>query len=198
MVKLSVRRCRVNICGRSVFFFFYKNLIPLIQENWSCTVCLTCIRNQCLTVCYFLRGGNPFATVKLRPTVTNDRSAPKIWSWYPGLLTFSSSPQTQPNTTTAAVWIQTFLLQRTTLDMTFRPWWIWTRCHGGLIAHRQGTPFMYVHYKSQYSHTLFKIIQIFMLPYTVCPGQWERTALDRFYYRVNMVIVLTWSVDDCF
>ncbi|KPP59819.1 hypothetical protein Z043_122227 [Scleropages formosus] len=26
----------------------------------------------------FLGGGNPFATVKLRPTVTNDRSAPLI------------------------------------------------------------------------------------------------------------------------
>lgn len=26
------------------------------------------------------RGGNPFATVRLRPTVTNDRSAPVIWS----------------------------------------------------------------------------------------------------------------------
>lgn len=27
----------------------------------------------------FHRGGNPFATVRLRPTVTNDRSAPVIW-----------------------------------------------------------------------------------------------------------------------
>ncbi|XP_014830958.1 PREDICTED: brain-specific angiogenesis inhibitor 1-associated protein 2-like protein 1 [Poecilia mexicana] len=26
----------------------------------------------------FLAGGNPFATVRLRPTVTNDRSAPVI------------------------------------------------------------------------------------------------------------------------
>lgn len=26
-----------------------------------------------------LRGGNPFAMVKLRPTITNDRSAPIIW-----------------------------------------------------------------------------------------------------------------------
>lgn len=30
--------------------------------------------------CVFCRGGNPFATVRLRPTVTNDRSAPVIWS----------------------------------------------------------------------------------------------------------------------
>lgn len=28
---------------------------------------------------FFNRGGNPFATVRLRPTVTNDRSAPIIW-----------------------------------------------------------------------------------------------------------------------
>uniref|UniRef100_A0A3B3ZFM9 BAR/IMD domain-containing adapter protein 2-like 1 n=1 Tax=Periophthalmus magnuspinnatus TaxID=409849 RepID=A0A3B3ZFM9_9GOBI len=35
------------------------------------------IRNV-LTSCTSFRGGNPFATVKLRPTVTNDRSAPKI------------------------------------------------------------------------------------------------------------------------
>lgn len=28
----------------------------------------------------FHRGGNPFSTVRLRPTVTNDRSAPVIWS----------------------------------------------------------------------------------------------------------------------
>uniref|UniRef100_A0A8C2JKB3 BAR/IMD domain-containing adapter protein 2-like 1 n=1 Tax=Cyprinus carpio TaxID=7962 RepID=A0A8C2JKB3_CYPCA len=31
-----------------------------------------------VTVCCVRREGNPFATVKLRPTVTNDRSAPKI------------------------------------------------------------------------------------------------------------------------
>uniref|UniRef100_A0A8C1BJ57 BAR/IMD domain-containing adapter protein 2-like 1 n=1 Tax=Cyprinus carpio carpio TaxID=630221 RepID=A0A8C1BJ57_CYPCA len=31
-----------------------------------------------VTVCCVCREGNPFATVKLRPTVTNDRSAPKI------------------------------------------------------------------------------------------------------------------------
>lgn len=28
---------------------------------------------------FLIRGGNPFATVKLRPTFTNDRSAPNIW-----------------------------------------------------------------------------------------------------------------------
>lgn len=28
---------------------------------------------------FLIRGGNPFATVKLRPTITNDRSAPIIW-----------------------------------------------------------------------------------------------------------------------
>ncbi|KFV75703.1 Brain-specific angiogenesis inhibitor 1-associated protein 2-like 2, partial [Struthio camelus australis] len=41
----------------------------------------TCIRAYFLMVAYFLspfRGTNPFATVKLRPTVTNDRSAPII------------------------------------------------------------------------------------------------------------------------
>uniref|UniRef100_A0A8C5E5R2 BAR/IMD domain-containing adapter protein 2-like 1 n=1 Tax=Gouania willdenowi TaxID=441366 RepID=A0A8C5E5R2_GOUWI len=35
----------------------------------------------CTLIIYFFflcRGGNPFSTVKLRPTVTNDRSAPKI------------------------------------------------------------------------------------------------------------------------
>uniref|UniRef100_A0A8C2L4E4 BAR/IMD domain-containing adapter protein 2-like 1 n=1 Tax=Cyprinus carpio TaxID=7962 RepID=A0A8C2L4E4_CYPCA len=37
-----------------------------------------CIQAAGVTVCCVCRGGNPFATVKLRPTVTNDRSAPLI------------------------------------------------------------------------------------------------------------------------
>uniref|UniRef100_A0A3B3ZFT9 IMD domain-containing protein n=1 Tax=Periophthalmus magnuspinnatus TaxID=409849 RepID=A0A3B3ZFT9_9GOBI len=51
---------------------------PMITSAQSVQNLVSNIFRNVLTSCTSFRGGNPFATVKLRPTVTNDRSAPKI------------------------------------------------------------------------------------------------------------------------
>lgn len=73
--------------------------------NESIGLSLTHTYSSLIPGLYFLhRGGNPFATVRLRPTVTNDRSAPIIWSvhiflWsFPGWAAASSGLNgTRPN-----------------------------------------------------------------------------------------------------
>lgn len=61
--------------------FLVRNLVAICNDSF--VVVLPYGHDIFLAKCafffsFFSRGSNPFATVKLRPTVTNDRSAPRI------------------------------------------------------------------------------------------------------------------------
>lgn len=78
----------VNLCflHRKSSLMASPDLRPLSsrKSHWSMTelICVSSTHTHThhSSLLHLHRGGNPFATIRLRPTVTNDRSAPVIWS----------------------------------------------------------------------------------------------------------------------
>lgn len=76
-----------------VLLFFFLSTGSPVKRRLQTSACLPCVghliqpfpfvslRHSLIhLICFLHSGGNPFSTVRLRPTVTNDRSAPVIWS----------------------------------------------------------------------------------------------------------------------